>query len=187
VAALIFLNGPSASGKSTLAARLVERRPLALNIDIVRGQLGRWLDDPNAAGLAARALALAMIDTHLRAGHDVVIPQFLARPDFIEELSRTAHAADAHFVELALEIPRSDAIAAFVERSADPADQTHVDAAALVNRSNRPDRRHVRRARSSARAAPQPHARPRHPRRRRRDAQNRGRSDCGIWDELVIL
>jgi predicted kinase len=71
VATLVLLNGPPASGKSTLAARLVEGRSLALNldIDVVRGLLGAWIDRPADAGLAARALAVSMARTHLTAGH----------------------------------------------------------------------------------------------------------------------
>ena len=59
---LVLLNGPPAAGKSTLAARLVATRPLALNldIDVVRGLLGAWIDRPAGAGLAARALAISM-------------------------------------------------------------------------------------------------------------------------------
>ena len=92
---LVLVNGPPASGKSTIADALVATRPLALDldIDVIRGQLGGWLDDPHAAGLAARALATSMIRTHLSAGHDVVVPQFLARVDFIEELERIAPSA----------------------------------------------------------------------------------------------
>ncbi len=108
-AALILLNGPPASGKSTLAGRLVSLRPLALNLDIdlVRGQLGQWLDRPADAGLAARALAIAMIDTHLGSGCDVVVPQLLARPDFIEQLEAVAAARGAEFVEIALDVTQS--------------------------------------------------------------------------------
>jgi len=77
----ILLNGPPASGKSTLAQRFVDAHPFALNldIDVVRGLLGSWLDDPLAAGSAARSLALAMAETHLLAGKDVIVPQFLGR------------------------------------------------------------------------------------------------------------
>ena len=100
---LVLLNGPPASGKSTLAARLVESRPLALNldIDVVRGLLGAWIDRPADAGLAARALAISMARTHLAAGHDVFVPQFLGRVDFIEELERLADECDVRFVEIA--------------------------------------------------------------------------------------
>ncbi len=138
---LVLLNGPPASGKSTLARRLVEDRPLALNldIDVVRGLLGGWLEDPSAGGLAARALALAMASTHLGRGHDVVIPQFLARVEFIDELQQVAAETGARFVEIALILGRDEALRAFDRRRATPGDQTHVDAAALVDRSPKAD------------------------------------------------
>jgi adenylate kinase family enzyme len=59
---LVFLNGPPASGKSTIARLFVESRPLALSLDVddVRSMLGAWLDNPTAAGLRARSIALAI-------------------------------------------------------------------------------------------------------------------------------
>ena len=91
---LILINGAPGSGKSTLARMLVDEQPLALllDIDTLRGQLGQWSDDPVAAGMAARRLALAMIHTHLVAGHDVVVPQFLFRLPFILELEQAPGA-----------------------------------------------------------------------------------------------
>lgn len=138
---LVLLNGPPASGKSTIAARLVDRRPLALNldIDVVRGHLGRWLDDPDAAGQAARVLAIAMARTHLVGGYDVIVPQFLGRAAFIDELSVLALDVHATFVEVALVIDRDLARDAFDERSATPRHQAHRDAAALVERSHADD------------------------------------------------
>jgi hypothetical protein len=91
---LVLLNGPPASGKSTLAAAWIASRPLALalDIDLVRGQLGRWRDEPTASGLAARALALSMIHVHLRAGHDVVVPQLVALYDRLQTFLATRPA-----------------------------------------------------------------------------------------------
>lgn len=134
---LVLLNGPPASGKSTISARLVDRRPLALHldIDVVRGNLGRWMDDPSAAGIAARALAIAMARAHLVGGYDVFVPQFLGRPEFINELSLLALDVEARFVEIALMIDRDLAQDAFSERSATAREQTHRDAAVLVERS----------------------------------------------------
>lgn len=141
MATLVLLNGPPASGKSTIAARLVERRPLALNldIDVVRGQLGCWLDDTTAAGVAARTLALAMARVHLDAGFDVVVPQFLARPGLADELASVAAECSARFVSIALIVDRETARSSFAQRSAAPADRTHRDAAEMVDRSSNPD------------------------------------------------
>lgn len=133
-ARLILLNGPPAAGKSTLARRFVEDNPLALNldIDVVRRLLGAWLDQPAEAGLAARKLALAMAKAHLDSGHAVIVPQFLARPQFIDQLGALAAGCGVAFVEVALTASRADAIAWFVERSQAPEAAAHDDAQRLV-------------------------------------------------------
>ena len=138
---LILLNGPPASGKSTIASRYVDARPLSLSldIDVVRGMLGGWLDAPTPSGLAARSLALSMAQTHLAAGHDVVVPQFLGRPEFIDQLAAVAAGTRASFIETALCLDRTTAIAAFAERREAPTSQTHDHAAALVDRSEHAD------------------------------------------------
>jgi len=137
MARLVLLNGPPASGKSTLATRLVRTRPMALNLDIdlIRGQLGAWTDSPADAGVVARRLAIAMAATHLGDGHDVVVPQFLAHPEFIVDLAGTARRVGADFVEIALIVTRTETIDAFAGRSARPDNQQHRDAHALVERS----------------------------------------------------
>lgn len=129
---LILINGAPGSGKSTLARMLVDQHPLALllDIDTLRGQLGRWSDDPPAAGMAARRLALAMIRTHLDAGHDVVVPQFLFRLPFILELERVASESGGRFVEIALVSTPQEAAARFVDRN-DSNDPNHQDAVRL--------------------------------------------------------
>jgi hypothetical protein len=141
MAVLVLLNGPPASGKSTMAQLFVDSRPLSLNldIDVVRGMLGGWLDDPSTAGLIARSLALVMAEVHLAGERDVIVPQFLGRPDFIEELAGVAKRSAATFVETALWIDRSRAITAFADRRAAPSAQAHHDAAALVDRSEQAD------------------------------------------------
>lgn len=137
VPSLILLNGPPASGKSTIAARLVARRPLALNLDVdaVRSALGAWIEQPDESGLAARRLALAMASTHLADGHDVVVPQLLARDTFVRELEAVAETVDARFVEVALVIDRDAMVATFESRSASPENQQHRDAHQLVEQA----------------------------------------------------
>ncbi|MGH8878730.1 MAG: AAA family ATPase [Stackebrandtia sp.] len=70
---LILINGAPGCGKSTLARRYADRFPLTLNLDIdlIRGQLGRWKDDPGAAGALARDIAVAAARTQLASGHNV--------------------------------------------------------------------------------------------------------------------
>jgi predicted kinase len=129
---LVLINGAPGSGKSTLARLLVDERPLALLLDIdpLRGQLGRWSDEPTAAGIAARRLALAMIRIHLKAGFDVVVPQFLFRLPFILDLERVASETGSRFVELALVSSPEEAASRFAKRSGSD-DPNHRDAMQL--------------------------------------------------------
>jgi predicted kinase len=116
---LILLNGPPACGKSTVARRYVDEHPLALNLDVdqVRSMIGRWRDDPHAAGLLARAISLAAARTHLAAGHDVVVPQLLARLTFIEQLEALAREVGAVFHEVVLLDSKENMLRRFAERS----------------------------------------------------------------------
>ena len=88
-----------------MARRYVADHPLALclDIDLVRGLLGRWADDPTAAGLAARRIALAMARAHLAAGHDMAttVARFL---------SRSAAATDPTHADARLLVDRSGGI-----------------------------------------------------------------------------
>jgi predicted kinase len=119
---LVLLNGIPGSGKSTLARAWAERHadPLALavDVDVVRGMLGRWNEDAEAAGVAARALTIAAIDVHLRAGHDVVVPQYLRRAEFIGELGRAAQEAGARFVECVIVVDAATAASRLASRAA---------------------------------------------------------------------
>lgn len=139
--ALVLINGMPAAGKSTLAERLVDLRPMALNLDIdaVRHQIGHWLGRPTEAGLAARGLARAMAEQHLAGGFDVVVPQYLGRPGFIGELEALAQGAGASFHHLLLDIPLEQAVSAFERRRAKSTDPIHGDAADLLDQSSLAD------------------------------------------------
>lgn len=101
---LLLLNGAPGSGKSTAAARVAGRRPLALALetDALKHALGGWDRDLRTSGLQARRLALALTQQHLEDGHDVVIGQYLARTAFAEQLEALAAHCGARFVEAAL-------------------------------------------------------------------------------------
>jgi predicted kinase len=120
---LILLNGPPGIGKSTLARRYVGDRPLSfcLDVDGFRRLIGDWERHEERSGLLAREMAIAMVRTHVGAGHDVVMPQYVARADFIERLAATAAAEHASFHEVFLTDGRAAALARFDARRSDPA------------------------------------------------------------------
>ncbi len=139
VPALVLLNGMPASGKSTVAYRLIQQRPMALNldIDIIRHQIGHWLSRPTEAGLAARGMAKAMAQLHLSNGFDVVVPQFLGRPAFIGELEAIAADTGSSFHHILLELPFDHAVEVFERRQAESTNPIHADAARLLNATSR--------------------------------------------------
>jgi len=104
VPTLIVLNGPPGIGKSTLARRYIEDHPmsLALEQDVVRGLLGGWRTREKESGEAARSLCLEMARTHLRAGHDVIVPQFIALPSYLDDLAQVGAELAVRHVELVL-------------------------------------------------------------------------------------
>jgi predicted kinase len=134
---LLLINGLPGSGKSTLAARYVAERPLALclDVDVVRGMLGAWLDRPEESGLMARRLALAMARVALEEECDVVVPQFLGRPDFIGELEALARELGAEFAEVVLVDEPLAAAARLAQRATGPMTPTQRDAHVLLERA----------------------------------------------------
>jgi len=134
-----LLNGPPASGKSTLAQRWADVEDVleVINIDTIRSGLALWPSNPEAAGLAARRMALEMISQQLTTGRSVVVPQFLRRADFIEELAEVANGGAATFIEVALRTNRDEAIEGFLERSRAPSRVEDLDAEVLVATSGR--------------------------------------------------
>ena len=115
---LLHLNGPPGVGKSTLAAMWVDRHPGALNpdIDSLLRLVGGWQDPARDTHLLLRPAIRAMASAHLAGGHDVVLPQYLARPEEIDAFAGAAEKADAALVEVVLLADRAEAVARFDRR-----------------------------------------------------------------------
>lgn len=101
---LIILNGPPGIGKSTVALRYAGDHPMTLSLeqDVVRRLLGGWRSRVAQSGALARDLCVAMARVHLRAGHDVVVPQFVANPDYLDRLAELAAQVGAQHIEFVL-------------------------------------------------------------------------------------
>jgi predicted kinase len=134
VAHLVLINGAPGSGKSTVAHRLAQDRPLdlALDVDIIKHSLGQWDTDMTAAGYQARRLALAIVGAQLDSVHDVYIGQFLARTEFIEQLQSAAESRVATFVEVILIADEDTLRHRLTHRSAHPERAEHVVNASLL-------------------------------------------------------
>ncbi|MFD4636756.1 AAA family ATPase [Lentzea sp. NPDC058436] len=122
---LIHLNGPTGVGKSTIAARYAADHPRTLNLDadeIVR-LVGAWEDDFSGAVNLVRPLAITMASTHLRSGHDVVMPQLITARDQSAAFAKAAAEVGAEYVELVLLAPPETTIDRYQAR------EHHIDRA----------------------------------------------------------
>lgn len=127
MARLILVNGAPGSGKSTVAEALAQRSALALALDVdaLKHALGGWDDDRSTSGLHARRLALAVAAEQLASGHDVVVGQYLARTEFIEQLEALAERHAGAFVEFVLDLDAPHLAARLQERAATPTRPEH--------------------------------------------------------------
>lgn len=97
------MNGPPASGKSTLARRYVDDHVGAalVEVDALRMTLPGWEEDEGTR-LTARDLAGAAVVEHLGAGREVVMAQYFGRLGYLVLLEDLARQHGVTFVEVIL-------------------------------------------------------------------------------------
>ena len=105
----------------------VDRHPGALNLDIdtLLRLVGGWQDPTRDTHMLLRPAVRAMAGAHLGGGHDVVLPQYLARAEEINAFAAAAHQAQAAFVEVILLVDRPEALARFDRRRDETAWHSH--------------------------------------------------------------
>lgn len=116
---LIHLNGPSGVGKSSVAQLYVDRHPGVLNLDTdqIVSLIGGWQHDFWKTLRAGRLLAISMAETHLRTGHDVVMPQLTVKAEEVDGFQAAAAVAGAEYREIVLTVAKEQMFARFTERA----------------------------------------------------------------------
>ena len=126
---LLLVNGPPGVGKSTVARCWADDHPrsLVVEVDELRTRLGGWAGDDESRVLA-RELAVDLISGHLARGYDVVVPQYLGRPEFRDRLRALASGLGVAFVEVCLVAPEDVSVDRFRLRRAGMTGASHPEA-----------------------------------------------------------
>lgn len=97
--------------------------------------IGGWQLDPAGAGRLAREIAVVAAAAHLTGGHDVVIPQLVARIDFISRLASLAAYCGAAYREIFLDPGAAAAIRQYADRARSLAGAAEPDPAISTDRT----------------------------------------------------
>jgi predicted kinase len=115
---LIFMNGPAAVGKSTIAELYAQEHSLALHLkfDELIVMLGQWLAHEDEARELVFSMIQDMVKVHLSSGHDVVMPYLPRSADQIDQMRRVADEAGATFYEISLMTDKQEAVERMMRR-----------------------------------------------------------------------
>lgn len=115
---LILLHGFAGIGKTTIAERYMNERPLTMLLEAERvgAMLGQWLKYEVEARELLYKLSQPMTATYLKAGHNVIIPMLSTNLKHIQSFERIGREVDAQFFEVVLVAERAEAIRRLLQR-----------------------------------------------------------------------
>jgi len=101
---LIIINGPCGVGKSTTAALLHAQLPKAfyLDIDAQRQFISQYHEYHEESFSLSMKIALAIVETALEAGHDVIVDKMLFDDAVIDRLLKIGRSCGADTYEVIL-------------------------------------------------------------------------------------
>ena len=101
---LILLNGFAGSGKTTLAKRYIDEHPLALAVegDEIIVRLGQWKNHKDEARKLIFEITKSLVATHLKSGHDVIMPYLLTNLDHAVAFENIATENHSDYCEIFL-------------------------------------------------------------------------------------
>ncbi len=115
---LILINGPTGIGKSTIAGKLHQALPLSLllDIDAQRRYISGYREHREESGDLVLKLSLAMVESYLQNGHDVVIDKVLTDAQISERFLELGRKYDATVFDFVLTADKETLIARANER-----------------------------------------------------------------------
>jgi predicted kinase len=108
----IILNGSVGVGKSTLTQRYLDEHAFVLGLDgdALMGMIGQWLTHEDEARSTVFTFTLQLAGSHLKNGHDVILPYLLTDVDQAQTSESLAKEHNAQFYEILLHTPKEEAL-----------------------------------------------------------------------------
>ena len=115
---VILLNGSAGVGKTTISKMYLDEHPLALSIegDQIIGMMGQWRKHESVARELVFEHTKSMLATHLKSGHDVLLPYLLIDSSHASAFEKIVNKHNVIFYEVILLVDKGEATTRLLER-----------------------------------------------------------------------